>query len=234
MDIYFIEHAAILFDINQTKILINPMLNRVGSLLLVNQAGTNKNLSPLNTDISKLLTKLDAVIFTHTQNENLQNKAFSSFVNSVPIVIHPRNQDSFKSNGLNDVICIQENYAINNAEISKFGLDKKGLFSSNDVYGFLVKKPNEPVILLSCTDSWKPKIKNVINEIRPDISLFRISSNKTINSNTIAQIHKNEISEDFEDYMLLSFAMDTSAYCLLINKSLDINLKDNICKINIT
>lgn len=240
MNINIIGHAAIIIKFENSKILIDPVLNWLGSLLLV------KSLSPENTtrhekpiinemELGNMLEDLDAVLYTNPISDCLEPKSFSIFANNIPILCYPKNENKLIQLGFRYVQPITDSFKTNSLTIKKVSTTNNKLLSkfSNPTQGFLLESPNEPTVYITGTSSIKKHIEKAVDTNEPTITIFNskyTNSKKSVFSKTfVSCVHKK-----FPELMLLGLNMDSGNHYILSKKNVDISSKNNICSIHCT
>jgi L-ascorbate metabolism protein UlaG (beta-lactamase superfamily) len=229
MKIHFIGHVALLISFNNSKILIDPVLNSIGPLLLVNNISNNKN----ESEVGDMLNNLDAVLYTSSFVENIESKSIKAFANKIPILCHPKDEIFFNNQGFRCVTSISDEYEIKSLKISKPIITGKKIFSLKESsYGFLLKSAGEPSIYLTGASPYDNKLKKIILEENPDIVIFNnLSKNKSKIDKLTNTFIKN-LEKDDIDFLSFTMNIESGSHVLISKNDININQKENICAVS--
>ncbi|MEN8905216.1 MAG: hypothetical protein ABF289_04580 [Clostridiales bacterium] len=237
MKIYFVGHAALLMVFKESKILIDPVLNWIGSLLLVNNiSNINTNIEELTfneIEVSKMLNNLDAVLYTNPFIESIEKKSFKIFANKIPILCQPKDEVFFNHLGFRCVTSISEEYEIKSLKILRPEVaTKRFLKFKENMCGFLLKSPGEPSIYLTGGSILDNRLKKIIKSEEPDMVIFNNLPKNQIKNEKLTQGFMKELQDEIGNIMMFGMNMESGNHILMSKKDLNINLKDNVCAIN--
>jgi L-ascorbate metabolism protein UlaG (beta-lactamase superfamily) len=236
MKIHFVGHAALLVTFKDSKILIDPVLNWLGSLLLVNNISNNNgNIDELSfneIEIGTMLNNLDAVLYTNPFVEKIESKSFRIFANKIPILCQPKDEVFFNNLGFRCVSSISEEYEIKSLKIHRPEITTKKFFWLKELsYGFLLKSSDEPTIYLTGSAPYDTRLKKIIKSEQPDLIIFNNLSKSKTKNEKLTTGFISELQKEISDLMLFGMNMETGTHFLMSKNNLEINLKDSLCSI---
>jgi L-ascorbate metabolism protein UlaG (beta-lactamase superfamily) len=173
MKIQLIRHASLILHINNRKILVDPMLNEIGSLSAIeNVPNTNKNpLVDLPVSLETILS-CDAILVTHTHRDHFNDISAKLLPKDVLVICQPEDEEMIKNLGFIHVKPVKDSFEWKNILFRRTkGRHGHGELAKKmaPVSGYVLSTPGEPVIYLTGDTVWCSYTKKALEEFLPEI-----------------------------------------------------------------
>lgn len=196
MKIQLIRHATLLLNVNNKKILVDPMLNMKGTLAAIeNVPNTNKNpLVDLPVPVEAIIF-CDAIIVTHTHRDHFNAETAELISKEIPVFCQPEDEVKIIELGFNRVIPVIDSIEWEGIQLIRTrGRHGHGAIAAKmaPVSGFIISSANEPITYLTGDTVWCSYVKNALIQYKPEIIIgycgeakFSIGKAITLNAQDI-------------------------------------------------
>ncbi|HWP97788.1 MAG TPA: MBL fold metallo-hydrolase, partial [Syntrophomonadaceae bacterium] len=173
MKIQLIRHATILLIINGKRILIDPMLGKLGSMTAVpDVANTSDNpLVDLSVDLLSLVD-VDAIIVTHTHRDHFDEAAMRLLSSNTPLFCQPEDVSKITQAGFTNVWPVEQNLTWSGIQIIRTG-GQHGTGTIGEkmgpVSGFVLQADGEVSLYITGDTVWCPEVQEVLERCCPQI-----------------------------------------------------------------
>ena len=162
-DYRLLRHAAAIFNYNNQKFLIDPMLNSV----------VNGVSLPVNTsELTDMLTSLDAVLLTHAHSDHINLEAWQvNLLKDKPFFCQSAADGNYlRSIGMNDVREIGAQVSFEDITIYKTG-GQHGVGTNWDVSGFVFTADGNKSVYIAGDTTYSDEVKEALETYTPDITI---------------------------------------------------------------
>src|SRR5262245_22375676 len=162
MIIHFLRHATFVVQLNQVKILVDPMLSRAEAMEPVQNA-LNLNRIPMvelpldDEALQSLLEQIDGVLVTHTHRDHWDTRAVELLPKNIPILCQPEDQARLSQAGFSAVQPVISELRWKDILFSRTG----GRHGSGEigqkmgpVSGFVLQARGEPGLYIAGDSIW--------------------------------------------------------------------------------
>lgn len=235
MKFQLIRHATMLLEINDRKILIDPIFSEKGAMPAIeNVPNQNKNpLVDLPLPIESLID-CDAVLITHLHHDHFDEKAAKLLPKEIQIFCQNEDEIRISNFGFKNVFPIDKSVQWENIKITRtkgehgHGIIKKRIAP---VSGYVLQTQNEPTVYITGDTVWCTPVEKILDEYKPDIIISfcggaRFSKGKAITMDT------NDIlmlSKKLPTAKVIAVHMEAWNHCRLqIDELLEFATQNNI------
>lgn len=180
MKIQLIRHATLIININNTKLLVDPILASAGAYPPI-EGVPNQNYNPLvelPISLDELLS-CDAVLLTHTHSDHFDNSAAKLLPKSKPVLCQPEDEAKLMNLGFKNVFPVNNTLNLKNITFTRTG----GQHGHGEiarqmapVSGYVITSDNEPSFYLAGDTVWCDEVKNAIEQFNPKIIICNTGS----------------------------------------------------------
>lgn len=172
MKMKHIRHATFLLHIGNKIILVDPMLNNMGTYRAIEKV-PNTNMNPLVElpVTTEALTQCDAILVTHTHYDHFNEESAKLLPKNIPIFCQPEDKQMLSLLGFEFVHPIDGETEWENIRIKRTdGKHGHGIIAKRmaPVSGFIISTKNEPVVYITGDTVWCSCVKKALDE-KPDI-----------------------------------------------------------------
>lgn len=201
MKFTLIRHATMLLEINNKKLLIDPIFSDKGTMPAIEKV-PNQNKNPL-VDMPvpiESLINCDAVLITHLHHDHFDEKAANLLPKETKIFCQSEDEIKIKNYGFKNVSPINKSIQWENMKITRtkgehgHGIIKKRMAP---VSGYVIESNNEPSIYITGDTVWCAPVEKILEGYKPDIIISfcgeaRFSKGKaiTMDANDILMLCK--------------------------------------------
>lgn len=235
MKFQLIRHATMLLDINNRKILIDPIFSEKGTTPAIeNVPNQNKNpLVALPVPIESLID-CDAVLITHLHYDHFDEKAAEMLPKEMRIFCQSEDEIRIRNFGFKNVSPINKSVQWGNIKITRtkgehgHGIIKKRMAP---VSGYVLQTQNEPTVYITGDTVWCTPVEKILDEYKPDIIISfcggaRFSKGKTI---TMDADDISMLCKKLPSAKVIAVHMEAWNHCRLQrNKLLEFAIQNNI------
>lgn len=171
-----IRHATLLVEFGGAKLLVDPMLNPAGTKPPI-QNSTNDRRNPLiNLSVdAETLTKVDAVLLTHTHSDHFDEAAEEILPKDILIFCQPADEEKLKKKGFVNVRTIEKSYTWKEISISRstgqHGLGELGKKMGN-VSGYVLQANDQPTLYIVGDTVWCPEVEAGLETYQPKVIIL--------------------------------------------------------------
>lgn len=173
MKIQLIRHATIVLDIKGKRILLDPMLGEKGSMPAVpGVANTADNPLVGLPFAASSLTKVDAVMISHTHRDHFDDTAIQLIPKDMQMFCQPGDCEKIGDAGFNRVQTIETSLLWEGINIHRTG-GQHGTGSIGQkmgpVSGFVLEAENEPSLYITGDTIYCSEVQSAIEKYKPRI-----------------------------------------------------------------
>lgn len=175
MKIKLIRHATLLINLEDKRILVDPMLSASGILEAIpNVPNTNKNpLVDLPIDVDEAVD-VDAVLLTHMHRDHFDEAAVKLIPKNIPILCQPHDKESIELKGFLNVIPIDKVYIWEGIKVNRTGGQHgtgKIKKEMGEVSGYVITAKGEPSLYISGDTIWCSEVEEALKIYKPQITI---------------------------------------------------------------
>lgn len=232
MKLQFIRHATLLVEINDKRILVDPMLAPKETMAPI-QNSTNDRKNPL-VDLPFPLEqfgRLDAIIITHCHRDHFDDVAKQLLPKHLPVFCQPSDRCTLQEAGFSQVLSIEESYTWDNIHIHRTtGQHGTGVIGTmmGKVSGFVLETADEPSIYIAGDTIWCNEVEDALVTYHPAITVLNAGAAQFATGDPIT-MDTNDVERVCRFAPLtkvVAVHMDSINHCLLTRNDLRRELKD--------
>lgn len=226
MKIQLIRHATIIITVSDKRILVDPVLNRAGSMEPI-QNVPNQNYNPLvelPVNIDSIIN-CDAVVVTHTHMDHFDEAAAELLPKNMPVFCQPQDEQKLKSFGFTDVYPVNTKYTWKGITLQRTdGKHGHGEIAKAmaPVSGFVISAAKEPLVYIAGDTVWCKEVKESMEKFKPEIVICNCGAAQFEHGKPITMgtedIH--ELCSKYTDIQVVAVHMETWNHCRLSRKAL--------------
>lgn len=226
MDIRLVRHATLLIQMNNKKILVDPMLSPVETMPPI-QNSTNDRRNPLVPLALPLqeIVDVDAVMATHTHRDHFDDAAAGQLPKTLPVFCQKEDEEKLKGYGFTSVHPVVEDFIWEGITMIRTG----GQHGTGEigqkmgpVSGFVLQSNGEPTLYVAGDTIYCAEVQAALDAFRPDVTIvnagaaqFAVGEPITMNGPDVAQVcMKAPYSQ------VVAVHMETINHCLLTRQAL--------------
>ncbi|MGZ3854039.1 MAG: MBL fold metallo-hydrolase [Flavisolibacter sp.] len=222
--IRLLRHATLIIEINQKKLLIDPMLSPMDALEPVQNCG-NETRFPMvelpidGLEMNQLLKEVDAVIVTHLHRDHWDATAQESIDKNKLVFCQPNDAEKIRAEGFTNVHAVDSKLEWEGMTIHRTGgqhgtgeIGKK----MGEVSGFVIQHRNDSVYVAGDT-IWCKDVEDALSEYKPTVTILNAGGAQfltgdpiTMTPDDIIQVH-NKLPET----KIIAVHMDTVNHCFI-------------------
>ncbi|PKM76973.1 MAG: hypothetical protein CVU90_09565 [Firmicutes bacterium HGW-Firmicutes-15] len=226
MKIQLIRHATLLIDINEKRILLDPMLSAAGTMPAVPDVANtfNNPLVDLPMDKSELI-HVDSLILTHTHRDHFDDTAMQLLPKSTQVFCQPTDKEKIEEAGFYEVQIIDQSYEWNEITISRtegqHGTGKIGQ-KMGPVSGFVLQSKGEPSLYITGDTIWCPEVQSAIEKYQPQIIVCFAGAAKFSSGDPITMTKEdiNKVSKQAPSAKIVVIHLEAWNHCSLSRQEL--------------
>lgn len=233
LKIQLIRHATLIINLNNKKILVDPMLSSIGSISPIPDV-PNQNLNPLvELPISiDTIIDCDAILVTHTHRDHFDDMATKLLPKNIPVLCQPEDEVKIQEYGFTDVHPINDTYVWNNISFNRTqGKHGHGAVAIQmaPVSGFVLSCAGEPAVYIAGDTVWCEEVEETLEKFNPEIVVCncgaaQFSYGEPITMST-EDIHK--LCTKFSNIKVVAVHMEAWNHCRLSRKDLTNYINSN-------
>jgi len=224
MNIRLLRHATLVIEINDKKLLIDPMLSPKGGLDPVPNCGNDIRIPmvelPINTgELTSILDEADAVVVTHLHRDHWDVAAQSLIGESKLIFCQPGDSDKISEQGFKNVQPISTRLDWEGISISRtngqHGTGEIGK-KMGPVSGFIFKYKERSIYLAGDT-IWCDDVENALEEYKPDVTILNAGGAQFVTGDPITMTPDDiiKVYEKCPATKIIAVHMDTVNHCFI-------------------
>ena len=224
LKIRLLRHATLIIEINDKRILVDPMLSPKDKLDAVQNCGNEIKFPMVELPISdsqltQILSEVDVVIVTHLHRDHWDITAQNLIDKNTLIFCQPNDQDKIREQGFNNVqsisiSCNWEGININrtNGQHGTGEIGKK----MGEVSGFVINHEGESVYLAGDT-IWCEDVEKALLTYKPKITILNTGGARFLTGDPITMTPGDvlNVHEKFSQTKIVTVHMDTVNHCFI-------------------
>ncbi len=226
MILQLIRHATLLLEINQKKIVIDPMLGELGSMNAVplTKNGIKNPTTPLPMSLDEIIN-VDAVFVTHTHFDHFDYEAKRVLPKHIPIFCQPKDIKKIRKAGFLSVTSIDNSCIWEGIKISritgKHGSGLSGLLMGS-VSGFVFEDSKGEKLYIAGDTIYVESVKQAINAYKPNFIVVNSGEARMIIGRPITMTKEEvlEIAKDSEGSKIIVVHLEAVNHCNLSRNEL--------------
>lgn len=224
MKIRLLRHATLVIEINDKKLLIDPMLSSKDSLDPVQNCGNDIRIPMVelpvsNEELTKILDEADAVVVTHLHRDHWDVAAQNLINKNKPVFCQPDDNDKIREQGFNNVQPI--NSLINWEGISirrtngQHGTGEIGK-KMGTVSGFIFQY-KEKFIYLAGDTIWCDDVEKALQAFKPAVIILNTGGAQFLTGDPITMTPDDiiHVHESCPTTKIIAVHMDTVNHCFI-------------------
>lgn len=224
ISIRLIRHATLVLELNNQKILVDPMLSAKGEMDPVQNCGNNIRIPmvdlPLSeNELSKLLAEVDAVLITHIHRDHWDVAAQKQIDKNKLIYCQPGDEVKIKEQGFQNVKVIDLKMEWNGITIHRSG-GQHGTGEIGQKMGKVsgyVLKANGTTIYVAGDTIWCDDVKQALTVTKPDVIVLNTGGAKFLTGDPITMTADDvlKVHEHLPSAKIITVHMDTVNHCFV-------------------
>jgi L-ascorbate metabolism protein UlaG (beta-lactamase superfamily) len=207
--IQLIRHATLILNINNLKLLIDPMLSAKSALDPVQNSGNDIRFPMVELPFSpaEFLNEIDAIFVTHLHRDHWDIAAQQLINKDKQIFCQPGDEQKIKEQGFKNVTSIESGTEWNKIKISRTGGQHgTGVFS----FG------NETIYVAGDT-VWCEEVKTALDKFKPNITVLNAGGAKFLTGDPITMTPDDiiKVHETLPQTRIIAVHMDTVNHCFI-------------------
>ena len=230
MKLQFLRHATFVLEMDNRRILVDPMLSHAGTQPPVPDT-PNQKPNPLvdlplnNEELSDLLESTDAVLVTHTHADHWDERAQELVAKDKLVLCQPEDEAKISGAGFANVAAVDP------------GLDWRGLrlvrtggrhgtgeigAQMAPVSGFVVRAEGSPSFYVAGDTIWCPEVGEALDAHRPDVVVVNAGAARFLEGDPITMTAEDvaEVCRAAPGARVVAVHMQGINHCLLTREEL--------------
>jgi L-ascorbate metabolism protein UlaG (beta-lactamase superfamily) len=226
LKIQLIRHATIILNINNKKILVDPMLSPINSMPPIPNV-PNQSFNPLvelPININSIIN-CDAILITHTHRDHFDDIAAKMLSKNIPVLCQPEDRIKIESYGFTNVCPIDKNYVWNDINFhrtnGKHGHDEIAIQMA-PVSGFVISSNGEPSVYIAGDTVLYNEVEEFIEKFTPEIVVCNCGAAQFSYRKPITMTAEDiyELCTKYPNIKVVAVHMEAWNHCRLSRKDL--------------
>ena len=220
--IRLLRHATLIIEINNRRILVDPMLSQRDALDPVQNCGNEIRFPMVElpvdaVELNKILDNIDAVVVSHLHRDHWDIAAQKLIDKNKTILCQPNDAEKIKEHGFNNVNPIDDKLEWNGIVIHR----TKGQHGSGEigkkmgeVSGFVFTHEDQSIYIAG--DSiWCEDVDNALLKFNPKYTVLNAGGARFLSGGPITMTPTDVVTvqEKFKDTKIIAVHMNTVNHC---------------------
>jgi L-ascorbate metabolism protein UlaG (beta-lactamase superfamily) len=224
MKIHFLRHATFLLEADGVTLLIDPMLSPKDGMDPVANASTTDRIPMVDLPIDEaslkeLLTKVDAVIVTHTHRDHWDARAKELLAKDISLLCQPSDKDALTAAGFTNLLPVEDTIEFKGLRIDRTG----GQHGTGDigekmgkVSGFVIEQNGQRLYIAGDT-IWCDPVADALKKHTPDFIIVNAGAAQFLQGGPITMTSDDVVTvcRALPSAKVIAVHMDTVNHCLL-------------------
>ncbi len=232
MRLQLIRHATLLIEYAGHSLLVDPMLDEVGARPPIQNSPNPRNNPLVSLPISpqEFLSKIEAILVTHTHSDHWDSTAEKLMAKSLPLFSQPEDEAKFQADGFTAVRPIQKSLEWNGINISRTaGQHGTGELAKKmaPVSGFVLKADDEPTLYIAGDTIWCSAVQDALDLHEPDVIVLNAGAARFLEGNPITMSASDVVTvcKRAPRARIVAVHMEAINHCLLTREDLKFQLE---------
>ena len=236
MEIRLIRHATLVIDLDGTRILVDPMLNRAGAVDPVPDT-PNQIRNPLvdlpfgEDELARVLEDTDAVLVTHTHQDHWDERATELLPKALQVLCQPEDEELIQSAGFSNVTPVDTEAEWGSISFTRTG----GQHGTGEIgnkmapiSGFVLRSAEAPSLYIAGDTIWCQEVEQTLSSYSPDVVVLNAGAARFLSGDPITMTADDvaQVSRAAPDARILAVHMESINHCLLTRNELIEKLRD--------
>lgn len=227
MKIQLIRHATFILNIDNLKILVDPMLSSARVMGAVLNAANQKSnpLVDLPLSVEEIIQDVNAIIVTHSHRDHLDEKAIEVLSKDLPVFCQPTDLEHLILKGFKDVRPVEEECRWEKIRIVRTdGRHGSGEIEEKmgPVSGFVIQTEGQPITYIVGDSIWCPEVEKALKTFEPQVIISFAGAAQFLTGGAIT-MNENDIKmvcQSAPDSLVLVGHMEAWNHCMLTRQQL--------------
>jgi len=226
MEIQLLRHATLLVTINKKRLLVDPMLGRMGVMPPI-QDSPNLKRNPLVELGASLdfLQNIDGVLLTHTHRDHFDEAAIEQLPKHKPILCQVEDKDKLKRLGFSNVCPVVDECCWQGITIHRTGGEHgTGEIAKKmaPVSGYVLQAEGEPSLYIAGDTIYCEEVASALLRYQPDIIVVNAGGARFITGDPITMAEQDVVSvcRQAPKSKVIAVHMDAINHCLVSRSQL--------------
>ncbi|GHN01710.1 hypothetical protein WSM22_31990 [Cytophagales bacterium WSM2-2] len=222
MTFHFLRHATFILEVNNIRILVDPMLGAKDSMDPVKITRNNFRIPMINLplteeQLTRELKTIDAVIVTHTHRDHWDEKSRQLLPKNIDIIGQSTDQETLTTQGFTNLHLIDSSIEFKGLKITRtggqHGTGEIGKRMGN-VSGFVIEFNNQKIYIAGDT-IWCPEVEQALATHRPDFTVLNAGAARFDQGDPITMTAEDvmKVSEKLSSTKVIAVHMETVNHC---------------------
>jgi L-ascorbate metabolism protein UlaG (beta-lactamase superfamily) len=230
MIIHFLRHATFIVQLNQVKILVDPMLSRAEAMEPVQNASNSRRIPmvelPLDDEaLKRLLEQIDGVLVTHTHRDHWDARAVELLPKNIPILCQLEDQEKISQAGFSVVQPVVSELRWKDVLFTRTG----GRHGSGEigqkmgpVSGFVLQAEGEPELYIAGDSIWCAEVESALERYQPQVTVVNSGTAQFLSGGPITMTAEDvcQVCRVAPQTRVVAVHLETVNHCLLSRSQL--------------
>lgn len=235
MRIRFVRHATLVFEMDGTKVMVDPMLAAAGTTGPVPDT-PNEWRNPLvdlpfdDVGTLDLLEETDVVLVTHTHNDHWDGRARDLIPKRTPILCQPEDWEKISSAGFRQVTPVEDGLEWETLKFTRTG-GQHGTGEIGNrmapVSGFVARAEGSPTVYVAGDTIWCPEVEEALDLFSPDVVVVNAGAARFLEGDPITMTVEDvaRVCRAVPEATIIAVHLEAINHCLLTRSELEESLQ---------
>ena len=230
MEIHFLRHATLIIRFGGRTLLVDPMLSRAEAMDPIQNAAVLRRIPmielPLDGDeLEKQLSRIDAVLVTHTHRDHWDATAVGLLAKRIPVLCQPADETRLKQDGFVAVQPVEREFFWKGIQIERtdgqHGTGEVGR-QMGPVSGFVLRVAGEPTLYIAGDTVWCDDVEDVLNFHEPDVVIVNAGAAQFLTGDPITMTTEDvlRVVQEGPGAIVVAVHMEAINHCGLTRAAL--------------